>query len=226
MTDPDHQPPLNVLVRNGRRFRLQTSDGQEYVFAPETIERAGLAEGMAVLPAHLAELMELEQRVTIHEAALRLLDHRARSEQEMRTRLSMRGFSDTLIEEEIARLREAGLVDDRQFARAWVEERSRMSPRARRMLRYELVARGIEPGAAEDATRDMDDLDAATRIATRKALSMRGKDHEEIRRRVLSLLQRRGFDWDVASDALEAALRALANHETGPEGEPAFAPDA
>ena len=226
MTDPDHQPPINVLARNGRRFRLQTSDGQEYVFAPETIERAGLAEGMAVLPAHLAELIELEQRVTIHEAALRLLDHRARSEQELRTRLSMRGFGDALIDEEIARLREAGLVDDRQFARGWVEERSRMSPRASRLLRYELVARGIEPAAAEDATRDLDDLDAATRVATRKAMSLRGKESGEVRKRVLALLQRRGFDWDVASDALEAALRALADLETGPEGEPALASDA
>lgn len=226
MTEPDHLSLPNVLIRNGRRFRLITTDGEEYAFAPETIERAGLAEGMAVLPSHLATLVALEQRVAIHEAALRLLDQRARSEQEMRTRLSMRGFDDALIGEEIVRLRESGLIDDLKFAQAWVEERSRMSPRASRMLRYELVARGIEPQAAEDATRELDDLEAATRIATRKALAMRGKDTEEIRKRVLSLLQRRGFDWDVASDALESALRAVADAEPEPEGGAAVSPDA
>lgn len=221
MTEPGHQPPSHVLARHGRRYRLQAGDGQEYLFASETIERAGLAEGMAVLPAHLETLIDLEQRVTIHEAALRLLDHRARSEQELRTRLSMRGFAEDIIDAEIIRLRDAGLVDDAQFARAWVEERSRTSPRARRMLRYELVARGIEPGAAELVTSDMDDLDAATRIATRKALSLQGNDRDDIRKRILSLLQRRGFDWDVASDALAAAWQALDDRQRDEEMVPA-----
>ncbi|MBK6661488.1 MAG: regulatory protein RecX [Thermoflexaceae bacterium] len=81
-----------------------------------------------------------------HEAALRLLSHRARSENEMRTRLGMRGIAPAIIEEEIVRLRDAGLLDDEQFARAWVEDRKRFAPRGRRMLRYELLGRGIEPG--------------------------------------------------------------------------------
>ena len=94
----------------------------------------------------------------------------------------------------IARLRELGLVDDAAFARAWVEGRSRLSPRSRRLLRRELQAKGIEGEAAREALVSQDDEDAALRAAGRRAAAMRGLPYPEFRRRLGEFLRRRGFD--------------------------------
>ena len=94
----------------------------------------------------------------------------------------------------ISRLRELGLVDDTAFARTWVESRSRLSPRSRRLLRRELQAKGIDGEAAREALGPLDDEDAALRAGERRAAAMRELPYPEFRRRLGEFLRRRGFD--------------------------------
>ena len=127
-------------------------------------------------------------------AAMRLLSYRPRSETELRQRLARRGAPADLVDGAISRLRELGLVDDAAFARAWVEGRSRLSPRSRRLLRRELQAKGIDGEAAHEALGRLDDEDAALRAAERRADAMWGLPYPEFRRRLGDFLRRRGFD--------------------------------
>lgn len=220
--------PTIVSIRGAGRTRQRVivlDDGREFVFADEACERAGAREGVAATEALFTALDSWEQRVNAHEAALRLLSHRARSENEMRTRLAMRGIEPGVIEEELLRLRDAGLLDDEQFARAWVEDRKRFAPRGRRMLRYELLGRGIEPGSVDVVTEDIDDADTALHLARTKARgSILTADWETFLAKVGGFLRRRGFDYGVATDATRAVWnevqeeRAAAGHEDSGTG--------
>ena len=107
------------------------------------------------------------------------------------------------MDEAISRLRELGLVDDAAFARTWVEGRSRLSPRSRRLLRRELQAKGIEGEAAREALVSLDDEDAALRAAERRADALRGLPYPEFRRRLGDFLRRRGFDPETVRRAAE-----------------------
>ena len=127
-------------------------------------------------------------------AAMRLLSYRPRSESELRQRLARRGAPADLVDGAISRLRELGLVADAAFARAWVDGRSRLSPRGRRLLRRELQAKGIDGEAAREALGQLDDEDTALRAAERRADAMRGLPYPEFRRRLGDFLRRRGFD--------------------------------
>src|SRR3990172_5631486 len=82
---------------------------------------------------------------------------RPRGEVERRQRLARRGAPADLVDGAISRLRELGLVDDTAFARTWVEGRSRLSPRSRRLLHRELQAKGIDGEAAREALGPLDD---------------------------------------------------------------------
>ena len=127
-------------------------------------------------------------------AAMRLLSYRPRSESELRQRLARRGAPADLVDGAISRLRELGLVDGTAFARTWVESRSRLSPRSRRLLRRELQAKGIDGEAAREALGQLDDEDTALRAAERRATAMRELPYPEFRRRLGDFLRRRGFD--------------------------------
>lgn len=212
-------------VAHGRQRLLELSDGREYLFSDEACTRAGIAEGLDVTPELLQQLEGVEIRVNAHEAALRLLAARPRSETEMRTRLAMRGFDPDAIDDEVERLRGAGLLDDEKFARAWVEDRRRLAPRGRRMLKYELLGRGVDPESADQAIRDIDDREIAMELARARARKAPRTTYEAFVAKVGGFLRRRGFDFDVTATAtrqawLEAQEAATAEVAAVDPGEP------
>lgn len=204
------EPPSPKIVEirsisRGRQRLLSLSDGREFLFSDEACERCGIVEGQDATAELLANLDRLEQRVNAHEAALRLLATRPRSETEMRTRLAMRGVEPGAIDDEVERLHGSGLLDDRKFAEAWVEDRKRASPRGKRMLHYELLGRGIDAAAAEQATNDVDDRETAIALARARARRVAATSYEAFFAKVGGFLRRRGFDYEVTADATRLA---------------------
>jgi regulatory protein len=209
MSDPEAPPTivgLRVLSRGGR-VRLTASDGSEHTFAAATIDAAGAGKGDPLDRELLGRLEIEQQRSTIHDAALRFLNHRDRSAGEVRTRLAQRGFEAPLIDEELARLERSGLLDDEAFARAWVSDRVRLAPRSRRMLRLELAKKGVAAEIADAATDDIDDEASATSLAERKAISLRNLPEETAARRVRAFLLNRGYAHELAARAAVAAVK-------------------
>lgn len=207
MDEPPSTPRITEIrnVAKGRQRLIALSDGREFVFSDEACERTAVAEGIEASTGLLEELDRAEQRVIAHEAALRLLANRPRSEKEMRTRLAMRGCEPGVVEDEIARLGRAGLLDDQKFARAWVEDRKRVSPRGRRMLRYELLGRGIDPESVDLVTDGIDDRETALSLARSRVRGAIVSDYETFMAKVGGFLRRRGFDYSVAAEAARAA---------------------
>lgn len=205
MDEPPQQPHI-VEIRTTGRTRLQQvvlSDGREFTFGEEACARVpGCRVGAPWTDALHEELETTDELVRAHAIALRLLSSRARSEKEMRTRLAMRGIGPTAIDAEIERLLKAGLLDDEQFARSWVEDRKRLAPRGRRMLRYELLGRGIQPESVDLATQDVDDLATALELARGRARGSALDSYERFMSRVGGFLRRRGFDSAVTMQAL------------------------
>lgn len=144
------------------------------------------------------------------EAAMRFLEARARSIDEVRRRLRTAGYRPELIDGAIDRLTALGILDDASFAQSWVESRDRARPRGERALRRELQLKGIERTTV-DATMDErrpepggpDDPDvaAAEALMARHAAALaRVADPRKRRQRAYALLARNGFDPDLASD--------------------------
>lgn len=211
MDEPPSTPKI-IEVRSmahGRQRMLLLADGREFFFSDEACERVPVAEGDLATAELLEALDSAEQRVNAHEAALRLLSSRPRSENEMRTRLAMRGVDPQAIDDEIERLQRAGLLDDAKFAHAWVEDRRRLAPRGVRMLRYELLGRGIEVESVDQATRDIDDRATAMTLARDRGRKTHTNNYEAFAAKVGGFLRRRGFDYDVAAQATRNAWNEI-----------------
>lgn len=192
-------------IRPGPRRGRQTitlDDGRTMVLSDQTCVSAAVHAGAIADAMYLATLEAAEQRAAAHEAALRLLTYRARSEGEIRVRLAQKGIGPDVIGEEVARLREVGLLDDAAFARMWVEERGQLAPRGTRLLRNELRAKGIASPSIAEATKAVDDEAAALVLARERGARIGPVTYAEFRRRVGGFLQRKGFDHDTVSGAL------------------------
>jgi regulatory protein len=170
-----------------------------------------LRPGRATTREEIDAIIAAEQRREALATAAALLARRPRSERELRQRLARRKTPAPVIDETVARLYAARLLDDAAFAHAWAEARDRTSPRSARLVTAELRARGVRPEVASAAAvAGIDDDDAAYRLASRRAASMRDLGYETFRTRLAGLLRRRGFGWSVVQTTVERCWREAA----------------
>ena len=151
-----------------------------------------------------------EDPAAAREAALRLLERTRRTRSDLARRLRDKGYAAPVVEQVLERLAGVGLVDDVEYARAYLEQRLRRRTAGWRRLEQDLRARGISSddvatarARLEEREGHEDDAAGARRVIAQAAKRYARLDPETRRRRLYALLARRGFDGDV----IEAALR-------------------
>ncbi|MCL6581660.1 MAG: recombination regulator RecX, partial [Firmicutes bacterium] len=147
--------------------------------------------------------------------ALGLLARRPRTRHELETKLASRGYPESVVADVLAQCIEAGYVDDRRFAEAWVEECCRSRPRGSRRLRVELRRRGVSPELVEEALRALVPEEREAELAAlvverhlrgRAGAVAGGTEADALTRRLWGLLRRRGFGVDACKEALRRVL--------------------
>ncbi|MCS6910612.1 MAG: RecX family transcriptional regulator [Anaerolineales bacterium] len=192
---------LKLQSRNKNRVNVEL-DGK-FAFSLTRLEAARLRLGQELTEADIARLQEADQRERVHERALRLLAIRPRSEAEVRENLRRHKVTEALIEAEVSRLHETGLLNDEAFAQLWVENRATFRPRSRRALQAELKRKGISPELTRAALAGADDEASAYRLAAQRAQRLRGLPRPEFRRKLVAYLGRRGFDYEIVQPIVE-----------------------
>lgn len=163
-----------------------------------------------------AELEQLDKRDEIHrgrERVLRLLARRPYSSAEISRYLRRHQYDDEAIKNIIDDLTDVKLIDDDAFAAYWVEQRETFRPRSRLALLQELGQKGIERDIVTEALSDLDEAEAARRVAQKQAGRWRGLSEPEWRTRMTRYLLRHGYPYDLVKDVVTELWLALENEE-------------
>lgn len=143
------------------------------------------------------------------EICLRLLERRPHTAAELAEALRKRGVPDEVAQPTLVRLSEVGLINDAEFAEAWVQSRRRHRHLGRQALTYELRRRGVADELIADATSAVTaeaEFAAAAALAERKLASLRHVAADVQARRLLAMLARKGYAAEVAHRAVREAL--------------------
>ena len=197
---------VEVQARNPRRVNVHLDGAYAFPLSMEVAVQAGLARGMVLSDERIGELGAQDTWQKTYNAALNFLSFRPRSEDEVRHYLDRRKVLPALRERMVARLKESKLLDDEAFARFWVENREAFSPRSSRALRLELRSKGIDDGTIAGVISG-DDAEAAHRAGLKKMRLLASADRETFRRKLLPFLQRRGFGYETAREAVDRLWR-------------------
>ena len=138
--------------------------------------------------------------------ALNALAPRAKSRGELASHLKRRGIEEDVAVEVLDRLEKSGLVNDLEFARAWASSRLRAKNLSKRVIANELREKGVTADLIAIALDEIDsDLEyrAALELGMRKARSLARFDEDVRERRLVSALQRKGFNFSVISAVLK-----------------------
>lgn len=131
-----------------------------------------------------------------------LLRLRPRSEKEIRDKLKVKKYESKALEELVAYFKNLNYINDREFAKAWLESRLR-KPLGFKAIRAELIQKGVDSEIIEELlsqkSRNFNEAMVVQELAEKRFNKLRGKQDsaEKIKDKLYGYLLRRGFSNDI-----------------------------
>lgn len=143
------------------------------------------------------------------QALIRLLRYRPRSVAEARSRLRSLKYNTAQIDETVERAQTVGLLDDKAFAKVWIEDRLLNHPLSRRAVLQELTNKGIDKQIAtemlDNAYPASQEKVVALELAQKRLIRYTALDRSSRMQKIIAFLVRRGFSFSTARAVAETA---------------------
>lgn len=192
------------------RASVFIDDAFAFGLSIELAIKAGIKKGVHLTAEQQRALLTEQETYAAKASALAGLSNRARTADEVRQALVRKGFADTIAEDTVADLERIGLVDDDAFARAFVRDRFNGRGYGPSRLRQDLMRKGVGRATIDAALAELTEAEdigeEAREQAAKKWRSLASEeDTRKRRKKTLDFLVRRGFGFDTARQAVDAA---------------------
>jgi regulatory protein len=236
-------PIITRISRQKRRARYNIEIDGEFAFGVSEImlARNNLRKDKELSDSQIDKLKREAEEDKLYEKALRFLSYRPRSKREaelyLKRKLSTTQTTKTnpnsksqpkekIIRPILQKLEKEKYLDDREFARWWVEQRTKARiPKGERIIKSELFSKGIARNIIEEAFSDFEtevEVETETetdtevksntpvlRAARARLDRYKGSDKYIFKRRMISFLLRRGFEWEEVKGVVDRLVKEL-----------------
>ena len=179
-----------------------------------TIGKFGLRTGDDLDEQLIDTINSAEAETRAKNIAINYLSYRPRSSKEVTFHLTKKGFEHECAENVTWHLQSIKMIDDNQFARAFVRDRLKRKPTGQALLRQQLLAKGILSAMADKVLTELvspqsqqaSALQAAKRKIQLTQHVSKKIDAEKRKKRILDFLLRRGFSYEIALKTIRTTL--------------------
>ncbi|MDP3988543.1 MAG: regulatory protein RecX [Candidatus Levybacteria bacterium] len=116
----------------------------------------------------------------------------------------------TVINRIIAKLKEQKFVNDEEFAKWWIEQRTNFKPRSLRLIKMELKQKGIDEelvqGSILRLRSGQSDLEMAKKLVQKRLQKYKNLPRQEIYQKLGRVLAQKGFSWDTIKESIDGVL--------------------
>lgn len=187
-------------LKDDSLLQLYLDDRPIVVVSPLLVENLGLRIGLEIEADVIEKLIAADEMMRAKNLALDLLREEIFSKSQMTRNLEKEGFSDVTIETVVTELIQAGHIRDRKFAEKWVQRRLKSNPRGQKVLRQELIEKGVDRETAEQVVNKINSKDEeslAFQIAEKQVKKYNRLPNQTAQRRLHGFLSRRGYDSEL-----------------------------
>jgi regulatory protein len=205
---------IELQQKNPQRVNIYL-DGV-FAFGLARITAGWMEVGQELSDDKIADLQDDDAHEMTYQKALHFLSYRPRSSSEVRQNLLKRATPPPLVEETVNRLQHAGLVNDQEFARAWVENRNAFRPRSKSALRMELRRKGLSDEIVQTVLDEQVDEETLANEAARKyAPRLADMEWPDFRQKLSGFLARRGFSYTTISPVVSEVWKEIQMADEG-----------
>jgi len=174
------------------------------------IARFRLREGMEISAPMLREIELGVVKQECFDKAMGYLQARLHSSLELRRKLARQEWRDAVIDAVIEDLTRLGYLDDARFAKTKALSAAEHRKHGRRRAFVELIKSGVNGDVAQKALDQVYESRDSTSVARELAMKQKARlsklDPLVARRRLVGMLQRRGFDYDAIRPLIDEVL--------------------
>jgi regulatory protein len=203
---------LKVVKKGKNDVTIQLDDDKYLILKLEVFLKSGLKKGDEISEDRFSFLIEQNKLFYIKQKAFRLLGRRQHSSSELRRKLWNKDYEQKLIDEVIEDLSKNGYIDDTEFIRVFVAEKSKTKNWSRKRIKSELIKRGLDSKLIDKILSEQyseSDYDNASTVAKKKVevLTKRNLEKKELRTKLSTYLFSKGFDYEVIKDVVNQILK-------------------
>ena len=206
-------PVITKLVEQKRRANRRNVflDGAfAFGINLNVVAKFRLREGMTLTAEQVEQIRQGEVRQECFDQATKLLGMRLHSRAELRRKLVRGEYGEAVIDGVLDDLARMGYVDDQRFAKTKALSAAQHKHHGKRRAMVELMKSGVEretaTRAVEDVYEQTDSLALARQLVVKQTPRLRKLDPLVARRRIVGMLQRRGFDYDTIRPVIDEVL--------------------
>jgi regulatory protein len=201
------------VVKKGKSDVTIYFDNDSLLFlAVEVFLKSGLKKGDEISEDRFSILIEQNKLFHIKQRAFRLLGRRQHSSAELRRKLWNKDYEQKLIDEVIEDLRKSGYLNDLDFIRAFVAEKSKAKNWSSKKIKGELFKRGVASKLIDEMFSGQpteSDLESAIKLAKKKyeVLLERNLEPKELRNKLSTYLFSKGFEYELIKEMITKLIK-------------------
>lgn len=183
------------------RYSIFVDEKYAFSLSDTALLGAKLTVGQGLTQDELVAYKQMSTDDKLYGQVLRYLAIRSRSRWEIEAYFKRKNVSSETAGKIFTKLQELGLVDDKKFAKSWVENRRLLKPTSKRRLQLELKQKRISQDVIDEVLSE-DETDETTvlrGLIVRKRRQTKYQDNEKL----MAYLSRQGFNYSDIKDALE-----------------------
>jgi regulatory protein len=191
--------------KNKKRLNIYVDGEYHSSVDKDILEEMSFYEGMDLNLDEFNQKLETIQYKSALRAALYMLTHSSKTENEIEKKLKEKQHSDNAIRKVLEYLKGIGYINDESYTESFIRSMSDVTGTSSRNLYYKLVSKGVDKDIIERKLEEseIDDYASALKAAEKKVAGLKGDKREKVSK-LLNFLYRKGFGMEVCRRVLAA----------------------
>lgn len=192
---------IKQQVKRSDRYSIYGDGKYLFSFSESELLQSGVRIGQELDEASLLQLKDKALLDKAYDRSLNLISHRMRSEWEVRDYLKRKDYDEAMRDAVVTKLLARGYIDDKTFAKRWVENRRLLKSTSKRRLSQELRQKRVSDDIIQAVLEadETDELEVLKELIEKKRKQTKYQDDTKL----MQYLARQGFSYDQIKQATQ-----------------------
>ena len=202
-----------IIKKGSKDVVVHFDNGETLILSLVVFLKSGLKKNEVVSEDRSSMLTKENNLFQVKQKALGYLGRRLHSSSELRLKLMQKRYEMELINNVIKELTHTGYVNDRNFARMFIEEKSETKFWGKNKIKSELIQKGISSKIIseilEECFSEDNEYEKAKVTARKKIKLFKAKlnNDMEIKEKLISFLNMRGYGFQISRKVCDELIR-------------------
>jgi len=201
---------IEYQKNNKDRVNIYLDDKFEFGIDLNIMIKYSLSKNMELDDKFITEILIAEDKIKAYNYAVSILSRSAKSEKELRTKMSDKGYEQEFVDITIDKLKMNKYIDDDDYSDRFIHDKINFSKYGKRKLKEALYNKGIDRQIIEEKLSLIstdDEFVRAYELGEKKIRSLSKEDNAKKYTKLSNFLIGKGFEYETVRKVVSKLLK-------------------